>query len=75
MTASLEQLANRTVRNVRLSIALAREAQTVRESAHAIRREAMVLCRFSALERRRRAILAARAQKLTFMKSSGPWNV
>ena len=63
MTASLEQLANRTVQNVRVSIALAREAQAVREAANAIRRQAMVLCRFSALERRRRAIRVSRQAK------------
>jgi hypothetical protein len=67
MTDSLEQLANRTVRNVRVSIALASEAQAVRESAVAIRRQAMVLCRFSALERRRRAGLASRQAKPGFV--------
>ena len=63
MPESLEQLANRTVQNVRASIALLNQAEAVRQTALEIRRRAVVLCRFSALERRRRAILATRQPK------------
>ena len=56
----LEHLANRTVRNIRWSSTLLDEAQAARQAAVEVRRTAMVLCRFSALERRRRAILASR---------------
>jgi len=63
MAAPIEQLANRTVRNIRFSTALSNEAASIRQTAVELRREATVLCRFSALERRRRAILASRQPK------------
>jgi len=71
-TLAIEQLAKRTMHNLRVAVELMKAAQAVRQAAVETRHEATVLCRFSALERRRREVLASRAQKLAFMNSIGP---